>query len=154
MTGKTMNEQLNAMDRLARPEWAMAALSANASNFWESQDKLLDNMQSLANGWFERRHAGTHAALEAAERICKAGNPADVMREYQAWATGASQRLMADGLACQQQMLSLLGAMRPPVMNLEAAKASAQDAAKAFEQSFTSRERGESEQPRSQSRAA
>lgn len=154
MTGKTLNEQLNAMDRIVRPEWAMAAMGAGACNFWQSQDKLLDNMQSLANGWFELRHAGTHAALEAAERICKAGNPADMMREYQAWATGASQRLMADGLACQQQMLSLLGAMRPPVMNPEAASASVQDAARAFEQSYTSREKGESEQPRSQSWAA
>lgn len=87
----------------------------NACAFWENQDKILDAMQTFADGWFERRHAGTHAALEAAQRMCKAGTPVDLVREYQEWANGALQRVMADGLACQQQFMAVAGAARQPL---------------------------------------
>ena len=41
-------------------------------------------------------------ALEAAQRMCKAQTPADLIREYQDWVGGAFQRVMADGVACQE----------------------------------------------------
>src|SRR5215510_5513755 len=67
-----------------------AALQDNVRSFWDIQDKALDAMENLANGWFERRHVGTHAALEAAQRMCKAQTP-------------------ADGVACQEFVGALAG---------------------------------------------
>jgi hypothetical protein len=66
-------------------------------------------MENYANGWFERRHVGTHTALEAAQRMCKAQTPVDLAREYQDWISGAFQRLMADGYACQQLVGAFAG---------------------------------------------
>jgi hypothetical protein len=86
-----------------------AALQGNVRSFWDIQDKLLDAMETLANSWFERRHVGTHAALEAAQRMCKAQTPADLVREYQDWVGGAFQRVMADGVACQEFVGALAG---------------------------------------------
>jgi hypothetical protein len=77
-----------------------AALEDNVRRFWDTQDKLLDNMAKFANGWFERRHIGTYAAHEAAQRMCMAQTPEDLGR--QEWVTGAFQRVTDDGLACQQ----------------------------------------------------
>jgi hypothetical protein len=77
------------------------AFERHASEFWASQDKILDNMQEVAAGWFERRHTGTQAALEAARRMCQAPTPAQLFLEYQAWAMGAFERMMADAVACQ-----------------------------------------------------
>jgi hypothetical protein len=75
-------------------------------------------MQAFANGWFERRHLGTHAALEAADRMCRAETPVDLAREYQAWIAGAFKRLADDGMACQQQCMTLVSAISPPLLPL------------------------------------
>ena len=50
--------------------------------------------------------------------MCKAETPVDLLREYQDWASGAFQRLMADGLACQQQCMAVVGAIAPPLAPL------------------------------------
>jgi hypothetical protein len=73
----------------------------NAREFWTSQDKILDNLQDVANGWFARRHAGTQAALDAAQRMCRAATPAELLLEYQTWVMGAWERVVADVVACQ-----------------------------------------------------
>src|SRR5215831_2151614 len=93
-------QQLEALQRMMVAD--SAALQDNVRSFWDVQDKALDAMENLANGWFERRHVGTHAALEAAQRMCKAQTPADLVREYQDWVGGAFQRVMADWVACQE----------------------------------------------------
>ena len=48
-------------------------------------------------------------ALEAAQRMCKAQTPVDMVREYQDWVGGAFQRVMADGVACQEFVGALAG---------------------------------------------
>ena len=53
-------------------------------------------MQALANGWFDRRRTGTNAAREAVERMCGTKTYFDLVQEYQAWARGAFERIMAD----------------------------------------------------------
>jgi hypothetical protein len=100
-------QQLEAIQRMMVPD--SAALQDNVRSFWDIQDKVLDAMENLANGWFERRHVGTHAALEAAQRMCKAQTPADLVREYQDWVGGAFQRVMADGVSCQEFVGALAG---------------------------------------------
>src|SRR5215831_4656445 len=76
--------------------------------------------RTLPNGWFERRHVGTHTALEAAQRMCKAQTPVDLVREYQEWVGGAFQRVMADGVACQQ----FVGAFVGPLSGKQASRSS------------------------------
>jgi len=73
--------------------------------FWEDQRKALDGVQEFADGWFKRRHAGTQAALEAAKRISEGATPLEMLGEYQNWAKDAMGRMVADGLAFQQQIM-------------------------------------------------
>ena len=59
-------------------------------------------MQALASGWFDRRRTETHAAREAAERMCGTATYFDLMQAYQVWARGEFERIMAD----QQQIMA------------------------------------------------
>jgi len=77
------------------------ACARSAREFWASQDQILDRMQNAASGWFERRRAGTQAAIDATQRMCRTTTPAELLLEYQTWAMGAFERLMADVVACQ-----------------------------------------------------
>ena len=90
-------EQWSNMQKMFLPSSEMSAtFRENAGRFWENQGKVLDNMQALANGWFDRRRTGTNAAREAAERMCGTKTYFDLAQEYQAWASGAFERIMAD----------------------------------------------------------
>jgi hypothetical protein len=116
MTTTNFAEQWESM--MQNAVWPTSAVSGrlgdNARYFWEMQDKILDNMQAFSNGWFERRHTGTNSASEAAERMCGTNTMVDVIQAYQDWARGAYERLMADGLACQQQIIAATGALASP----------------------------------------
>jgi len=90
-------EQWSNMQKMFLESSEMSAsFRESARRFWENQGKLLDNMQALANGWFDRRRTGTHAAREAAERMCGTKTYFDLVQEYQAWASGEFERIMAD----------------------------------------------------------
>jgi hypothetical protein len=47
----------------------------------------------------------TQAALEAARHIGDAATPSDIFREYQNWLARATELLVEDGKAYQQQVL-------------------------------------------------
>ncbi len=115
MKSTDLTEQWSAMQKMFLPISAFSApLRENASRFWENQEKVLDSMQALANGWFERRRTGTHTAREAAERMCGTETFVDLIQAYQDWAGGAFERIMADGLSCQQQIMAATGAFASP----------------------------------------
>ena len=86
-----------------------------ATRFWSGQDQILDAMQDYAEGWFERRHAGTEAALDTAQHVIDAATPVEAMREYQKWAFGSFERIIDDGLSCQKHLLSMGGLLAPPL---------------------------------------
>ena len=86
----------------------------NAHRFWENQDKILNNMQAFSNSWFERRHTGTQSASECSDHMCSTETIVDLMQAYQDWARGAFERIMADGLALQQQIIAASGALTSP----------------------------------------
>ena len=97
------SEQWSNMQKMFLQSSEMSAsFRESARLFWENQGKVLDNMQALANDWFERRRTGTHAAREAAERMCATKTYFDLAQEYQAWARGAFERIMAD----QEQIMA------------------------------------------------
>jgi len=115
MKNTDMTEQWAAMQKMFLPASAISApLRDNALRFWENQEKLLDSMQALANSWFERRHTGAHKAREATERMCGTGTFVDLIQVYQDWAGGAFERIVADGLSCQQQIMAVTGALASP----------------------------------------
>ena len=90
-------------------------MQRNARAFWENQIDLCDKMQDFANGWFERRRAGTRAALEASQRMCRASTPAECLGEYHKWMAGVFQRAIADGLAHQGQLKTATEELAPPL---------------------------------------
>ena len=115
MENTDLTEQWTAMQKMFLPTSAISApLRENAHRFWENQEKILDSMQALTNAWFERRHTGTHKAREAAEHMCGTETFVDLIQAYQDWAGGAFERIMADGLSCQQQILAVTGALASP----------------------------------------
>ena len=91
------------------------AVRQAATRFWSGQDQILDAMQDYAEGWFERRHAGTEAALDTAQHVIDAATPVEAMREYQKWAFGSFERIIDDGLSCQKHLLSMGGLLAPPL---------------------------------------
>jgi len=89
-------------------------LKENTRRFWENQERILNNMQVFANGWFERRHMGALSAREATERMCGCGTIVGLIQAYQDWARGTFERIMADGLSCQQQIFAATSALTSP----------------------------------------
>jgi hypothetical protein len=106
-----MTQQWKAMQRMMWGVPGSDVLQDNVSRFWTTQDRLLYIMENFADGWFERRHVGSHAALDAAQRMCNARTGVDLARESQEWVSGAFQRLMADGSACQQFVGAFAGVL-------------------------------------------
>jgi len=97
-------EQAKEMQALFKPSpIALQAFRDSANRFWVAQDQMLDAMQEFTEGWLQRRHEGTRAAADVAQRMCRAENPIDLLKEQQEWMNGAIQRLMADGVACQKE---------------------------------------------------
>lgn len=105
-----MTQQWEAMQRTTGRVPGSETLQDNVRCFWRIQDRILYITKNFADGWFERRHVGCHAALEAAQRMCNARTGVDLAREFQEWGSGAFQRVMADGLACQQFVAAFVAA--------------------------------------------
>jgi hypothetical protein len=89
-----------------------------ARAFWQRQIATLDTMQSLVDGWIERRYVGSRAAMDASVRMCAAETPVNWFEEYQKWSAGALERLMADGFACQQHFMKLAEQSSPSLVPL------------------------------------
>jgi hypothetical protein len=100
-----MSDSVMLFPQVLQPTAALKTYAPMGVKFWENQEAALDGMKELADGWFARRHTGAQAALEAAKRIGDAATPFDILREYQDWMKGVTEGLMADGMACQQQLL-------------------------------------------------
>ena len=115
MTNLDFAEHWKSLQKMFLPTSAISeSFRENARRFWEHQDKVLENMQTFTNIWFGHRHTGTHAAQQAAERMCKTETTLDLVQAYQDWAKGALERMMADGLACQQHIIAATGALASP----------------------------------------
>jgi len=110
------SEQWTSMQKMFLPKTFTLSDSfrENATRFWENQETILNNMQAFTNSWFEHRHKGTRSAQEAAQRLCGTESLPEMVQAYQDWAKGAFERIMQDGLACQQQIIAATGALTSP----------------------------------------
>jgi hypothetical protein len=118
MSNTDFSEQWKSMQQMFLLNFHHSeSMRENARRFWENQNKILDNMEAFTSNWFKRRHTGTHSAQEAAQRMCGTEPMVDVVQAYQDWAKGAFERLMADGLACQEQIVAATGALTSPPLS-------------------------------------
>jgi hypothetical protein len=46
--------------------------------------------------------------------MCGTDSVVDVVQAYQDWAKGVFERMMADGIACQEQIIAATGALTSP----------------------------------------
>ena len=83
-------------------------MKLHVSRFWAGQHAMLEALEIFEQGWFERRHAGTTAALDTAKRMCEAATPVALLIEYEIWAAGALGRVIADGAACQRELFGMV----------------------------------------------
>lgn len=124
MMKQNVADTLNTLQTMLQPTAEIReALRNNSSGFWNNQDKILGSMQEFANGWIERRHAGTQAAITAAQRICDTKTSVDLVQEYQKWAVGSLERMMADSLSLQKHLMTVAGLFVKPLTPPEAESA-------------------------------
>jgi len=118
MSNTDFSEQWKSMQQMFLLNFHHSeSMRENARRFWENQNKILDNMEAFTSNWFKRRHTGTYSAQEAAQRMCGTESMVDVVQAYQDWAKGAFERLMADGLACHEQIVAATGALTSPPLS-------------------------------------
>lgn len=116
MTKQGVTDALSNFQSMLQPTaQTRETMRDTVSGLWSNQDKILDSMEQFTNGWFERRHAGTRAALAAAQRICDMKTPIDMMREYQTWAMGSLGRIVADSFAFQHHLITMAGLFAKPL---------------------------------------
>lgn len=90
-------------------------IQKNARAIWDQQSEILNSFETFANGWFKRRHVGVQAAAEASERICQAATPQACIAEYQAWASGALERVITDAVEYQREFGKVMTGFVPPL---------------------------------------
>ncbi len=120
MSDQEINAPLETMRKVfAPPPATLDAVEQGAARFWFIQDRVLDAMQEFTEGWIKRRHDGAQAAAQSTQRLCRAQNPLEFVREQQEWFAGAAQRLATDGAECQKQWAQVASLMFAPMNGAE-----------------------------------
>jgi hypothetical protein len=109
-------------------EQVRASLGRQAEGFWHAQAQVLDNMETLTKGWFERRRADATEALQAAQSMSASTGMTDAVQVYQRWLQSSFERLAADSAEAQALLLKLSGAWLEGAGSAAAAGAAAVDA--------------------------
>ena len=105
-----------------------ASLGRQAEGFWRAQQEILDGLEGLTKAWFQRRQQGTSEALAAAKAMSGSTNAAEAMQAYQRWVQGSFERLTADGVETQAQIMKLSQAWMDGMRSVAIATAEAVDA--------------------------
>lgn len=103
MTGKKSETGMPDLypDILKTLQGAMSmnpAVTPQIEQFWDAQERVLDEAETYARHWFERRHEATRTALEAA-RAATSSDKGDAARAFQAvaeWQRHSAERLVED----------------------------------------------------------
>jgi hypothetical protein len=105
-----------------------ASLGRQAEGFWHAQQEVLEGLEGLTRAWFQRRQQGTSEALAAAKAMSSSTNAAEAMQAYQRWLQGSFERLTADGVETQAQLMKLSQAWLDGMRSVAVATAEAVDA--------------------------
>ena len=72
-------------------------VTPRAEHFWEAQDRILKETEAFSKNWFQRRHAATQSALEAARKSGAAsGDMTEGLRIMSEWQRHSLERLSED----------------------------------------------------------
>ena len=104
------------------------SLGRQAEGFWHAQAEILEGLEGLTRAWFQRRQQGTSEALAAAKAMSSSANAAEAMQAYQRWLQGSFERLTADGVETQAQLMKLSQAWLDGMRSVAVATAEAVDA--------------------------
>ena len=105
-----------------------ASLGRQAEGFWHAQAEIPEGLEGLTRAWFQRRQQGTSEALAAAKAMSGSTNAAEAMQAYQRWLQGSFERLTADGVETQAQLMKLSQAWLDGMRSVAVATAEAVDA--------------------------
>lgn len=123
------NPMVSAMQMLA----PMPLSGPHMRHFWQAQDQFLREMERYSEGWFQRRHSGTKAALSTASQTADPGNPMEVWRNLAEWQVQSVERMSED---LQEFMSSMSRCAEIWVRNeTEAAEETAEAAGRSVKQS-------------------
>jgi hypothetical protein len=113
MANENIPDTFDTMQRAFTSMWPQVGKSTaqTAQVFWKNQEKILESMHELAQGWFERRREATRTALDAAQNIATCKSPADVIQECHSWMMRSAERVAADGVACQRHAMNVAEAV-------------------------------------------
>jgi len=65
--------------------------------FWQAQEKMLQEAQAFTEHWFERRHDATKTALKAADHVTNGGSdPSEALKTMSDWQRHSVERVMED----------------------------------------------------------
>ncbi|MDR9393630.1 hypothetical protein [Roseovarius sp. SYSU LYC5161] len=81
-----------------------AMLAPQVEHFWEAQENILNETERFARHWFERRHAATRTALEAAHDVARNGSsdPTMMIKAITDWQAHSMERIAADIEDCAE----------------------------------------------------
>lgn len=74
------------------------AMAPALRRLFETQDRILGEVEAFSRHWFERRHEAARSAVEAAGRIAENGSddPAEAQRLVGEWCSHSAERLSQD----------------------------------------------------------
>ncbi len=88
----------DVLKQLKPPVAGGQVFSAQIEQFWDAQEKILEETEAFAQHWFERRHEAVRTALKTA-RNASSANAADPTQAFQNmanWQRHSAERLVAD----------------------------------------------------------
>ncbi len=89
---------VDVFKQIQPPVSSNPAFGAQIEQFWDAQEKMLEETEAFAQHWFERRHEAVRTALQAARKVSSA-NPSDPPKALQTiteWQRHSAERLVAD----------------------------------------------------------
>ena len=93
--GSATTDMLKGMQKLFAP---YPMVGPQVEHFWQAQDAILNDAETFARNWFERRHTATRTALNAAKDVTKLDNadPAAAMKVMSDWQSHSMERIAED----------------------------------------------------------
>ena len=72
-------------------------LGPQIEQFWQAQEKMLQEAEAFTKHWFERRHSAAKSPLKAVENVTNGGpDPSDVIKTLSDWQQHSVERVVGD----------------------------------------------------------
>jgi hypothetical protein len=73
-------------------------IAPQVTQFWQAQDRILDEVEGFSKHWFTRRHTATQTALDVVQDVTGKGglHPSEAMSAMADWQAHSAERVIAD----------------------------------------------------------